>query len=523
VKSRMSFSNASELLLLKAGNVWGSVKTPKNHSIGRYDIEKVNVLRLHLSSRRFVLFFCLTAVILSITQIVGAILLQEVPIVRDETDAYPNIMEEEASVFTFASPKGFKRLHFQITANGGTADGRLSEYCSGTSCRIPLIFGGNQTLAIVDGNKTISEENIESGPNRFHCINGGWERRICRFRDICFDNDNLTFVSPYRITSTVPFIVLGARPPPYDRKRDRQYFLKVNVSKHPPERITHDETTFYVSPYYNVQMMWHLFFDFILPLFHTTTIFGLNGKFPGIIIPKHADIPHSDVLNAFAGSFGKVKNGHCYRDLIVGMSKVKDTETGKDYEFPKNFTHLLYPLIMKYFKIKEIRPIKPLILFIGRRTSKRTIVNFEAVLDHLRAETSLAEFDVQPIFFEDMPMKMQIEAAHNATIMIGVHGSGLAHVAWMRPGTVLIEVFPHHFDCRDWYEKGSAVSGVKYLKYLSSESESANPGNAARRCWKQENGCVGDCLDALRDQDIMLNLTEFVRFVKAAAEDLGLK
>jgi hypothetical protein len=268
--------------------------------------------------------------------------------------------------------------------------------------------------------------------------------------------------------------------------------------------------------------MWHLLFDFVLPLFHTTTLFALNGKFPAIIIPKHAEVPHSEVLNAFSGSFGKVKNGHCYRDLIVGMSKVKDTDTGKNYEFPKNFTYLLYPFIMKYFKLKEIRPEKPVILFIGRKTQKRSIVNFEAVVNYLKTEPSLGKFDVKPVFFEDMPMKMQIEAAHNATVMIGVHGSGLAHLAWMRPSTALIEIFPHHFDCRDWYEKGSAVSGLKYFKYLSSEGESANAGKAVRDCWKMENGCDGDCLDRLRDQDIMLNMTEFAKVVNIAVDSLEL-
>jgi hypothetical protein len=260
-------------------------------------------------------------------------------------------------------------------------------------------------------------------------------------------------------------------------------------------------------------MLWHLLFDFALPLFHTIQLFG-EVK-PALVIPHDADHPRSEIVKAFTKSVGRLKDGHCYRDLVAGISKVKDAQNGTAYEFPKNFTHLLHPLILKQFGIRGENPQKPVALVIGRRTRNRIVTNFDELIVMLKSE--FPRFEVKPIFFEDLPMSKQVEAAHHATIMIGVHGSGLAHVAWMRPGTTLIEIFPYRFDCRDWYEKATVVSGVSYLKYVpTSGAESPDASPAVQGCWEKANGCDGDCLDRLRDQNILLNLTVFSSLVRAA-------
>jgi hypothetical protein len=266
-----------------------------------------------------------------------------------------------------------------------------------------------------------------------------------------------------------------------------------------------------------MHMLWHLLFDFALPLFHTIQLFGADR--PSVVIPHDADFPNSEIVKSFTRSVGRLKNNECYRDLVVGISKVKDAENGTAYEFPKNFTHLLHPLILKHFQITVEMPERPIILVIGRRTAGRVVTNVNETIEMLT--TVAPGFAVKTIFFETLPMAKQIEAAHMATIVIGVHGSGLAHVAWMRPGTAMIEIFPYHFDCRDWYEKATVVSGVTYFKYVpASEDESPNASQAVRQCWKQANGCDGDCLDRLRDQNILLNLSVFKEIVAKAVESV---
>ena len=372
-------------------------------------------------------------------------------------------------VFSFELPNevAARFLTFQIDANGGTASGSLDGYCRKQHCSLPLVFGGAQVLTVLHSARAVTRYNIQSGENRFYCINGEWERRICRFRDICFDGTDLTFVSPYAIQTTVPFLVLGGRPPPYDKKRDRINSLRVNVSKSytiPSDRVVHDETTIYASPYYNSGMLWHLFFDFTLPLFYTTTMFEpIGGKPMSVILPKSSESFNKDVIRSFAPSVQRHGLNHCYRDLIVGIDKVKDAATGTTYEFRKNITYKLMPKLLAHLQIDPRLPARPEILFVARKTKHRAFANFDEAVTALT--NAFPDYTVKPAHLEDLPMRDQIEAAYKSTLFIGMHGSGLSHLAWMRSTAALVEIMPYKFTCRDWYERATAVSGVQYFKY----------------------------------------------------------
>ena len=124
------------------------------------------------------------------------------------------------------------------------------------------------------------------------------------------------------------------------------------------------------------------------------------------------------------------------------------------------------------------------------------------------ARTTIQE---KRIFYEEHDMAYQIEHTYRSSIMIGIHGSGLSHVAWMRPNTTMIEILPYKFNCRDWYERTCNVSGVNYFKYIPlDKEESPNPSYEAIKCWNASNGCEGYCLDALRDQNIKANKTVLI-------------
>lgn len=430
------------------------------------------------------------------------------------------MVEPREGEFVFEVPHVNKHsLSFRIEANGGRAHGSLAGYCKRGHCALPLVFGGPQVLSVFHKTRIIARYTIEAGQNRFYCINGGWERRICRFRDICFDGTNLTFVSPYpiEINTSVPFLVLGGRPPPYDKKADRIRMINVNVSKQtiPNGRIIHEETTFYASPYHNSHMLWHLLFDFVLPLFHTTTIFNISSESPvSVIMPKSSPSVRKEVLKSFASSVGRLILNHCYRDLIVGISKVRDVETGTLYEFPPNITKELLPRLFEYLNITFDLPTRPEIVFVGRRTSKRVIVNFEEVTNAIIE--AFPGYRVRPLYLEDMQMRDQIEAAYKSTLFIGVHGSGLSHLAWMRPDAALIEVAPYNFTCCDWYKRATAVSGVQYFRYSPAfPNGTVSPTAKQIECWSATPACQPDCVDPLKDQNIVLDVPHFTQFLKS--------
>ena len=42
--------------------------------------------------------------------------------------------------------------------------------------------------------------------------------------------------------------------------------------------------------------------------------------------------------------------------------------------------------------------------------------------------------------FSSLTVPEQVEAARNACVVLGAHGAGLSHVAFMEPGTYLVEL-----------------------------------------------------------------------------------
>ncbi|KAJ9116174.1 hypothetical protein QFC20_000854 [Naganishia adeliensis] len=68
---------------------------------------------------------------------------------------------------------------------------------------------------------------------------------------------------------------------------------------------------------------------------------------------------------------------------------------------------------------------------------------------------------VDVVKFEHLNAKEQIEAVYDADIIIGVHGNGLTHIVWAKPGATVIEAFPVGTFIRD-YELLSYALDHKY-------------------------------------------------------------
>lgn len=421
----------------------------------------------------------------------------------------------KTSFFNFSYPKGFGNYSFSISTDYATADGNLNSFCYSSQCKIPIIFGGLQYISIYNNSYQIMNFSVEENYNfRLNCDNSSWERRICQFRNVCILNETITFFAPYQIYYNIsnPFLVLGGRPPPYDRKKDRIRKINFQIgSTYPPNCNIYHHITHLASTYYNMHMLWHSIFDFLLPLFHTTLKYNSVKQQPLLILPKNSDWSNTEYAKFFVRGIKPIQNNICYEELIVGISKVKD-EIG-NYDFPKNFTYKLMPYIWKYYGKKPSIPKNHVITFINRKNS-RSIINLNELI--FIAKNFSKGSTVQSVVFEDMPMQQQIITAYQSDIIIGVHGSGLSHLAWMRPSSSILEIFPYKFNCRDWYQKASYVSGIKYFKYYpQSSDESPNPSPSAKRCWNLPHECSRSCLDPLRDQNIKVNETAFRSLLSA--------
>jgi glycoprotein 2-beta-D-xylosyltransferase len=77
----------------------------------------------------------------------------------------------------------------------------------------------------------------------------------------------------------------------------------------------------------------------------------------------------------------------------------------------------------------------------GGRRVQRMWTNEDEVLDKMRADYGDLCV-VQSFDFADLPMQEQMRLMLTSDVVIGMHGAGMVNVAWTRPGTLVVEIFP---------------------------------------------------------------------------------
>ena len=103
------------------------------------------------------------------------------------------------------------------------------------------------------------------------------------------------------------------------------------------------------------------------------------------------------------------------------------------------------------------------VLFIDRpyipKKSRRSIMNRDEVFNKFSV---LPDFEM--VVMEALPLDEQMRKAASAKILVGVHGAGLTHALFMRPGTHVIEIMPHHFSYGAFKDLAESM-GVHYHEF----------------------------------------------------------
>ena len=74
----------------------------------------------------------------------------------------------------------------------------------------------------------------------------------------------------------------------------------------------------------------------------------------------------------------------------------------------------------------------------------------------------------KPVVYENLDFENQISLSMGAKTMIGMHGAGLVHALWLKPGSTLIEIFPKNK--RRWgYRNIANMLGLQYVEYRGGE------------------------------------------------------
>ena len=101
----------------------------------------------------------------------------------------------------------------------------------------------------------------------------------------------------------------------------------------------------------------------------------------------------------------------------------------------------------------------------------------------------------------------------------------MANILWLKPGSVVVEILPKEFDCRDWYSKSAIAAGVNYFPYYADSVNESVDGNVeeAAKCMSNRKKCLSKkCIDVLRDRNVNLDIDRFQNELKKYLNSINL-
>ena len=101
------------------------------------------------------------------------------------------------------------------------------------------------------------------------------------------------------------------------------------------------------------------------------------------------------------------------------------------------------------------------------RNKKDNVRNFERVLDNEaelagKIRGNFTNSTVKVVHLESLDLCEQVAYAHNADIYMGVHGSGLVHLWWIRDDALVYEMEPHYEIANPTFRMLARLAGRNY-------------------------------------------------------------
>jgi hypothetical protein len=292
--------------------------------------------------------------------------------------------------------------------------------------------------------------------------------------------------------------------------------------------------------YHNSHMLWHVMFDFVIPLHYFLRVhhFGTSSSrkiyLRSLGLGGFADLAKILSQSPIISLDGRIERT-VFLNAVIGVEKYEPNNridrVGDDmitftYHYNRSMAISLRDSVLGNLGINGTLGPNPLVLVV-KRNDTRDLANLEELENHLSSSCPFC--DVREIVLQSLPLPAQISLVASAEVLIGRHGSGLVHALWLPEGAHLIEILPFGYSCRNWYQIAAEVAGVVYHSVMNEAPSVFNhsllPGaEYAELCWNDPTLCTSSaCHDFLRDQKTVLNLSIFDRQWVRVVESLRAK
>lgn len=158
--------------------------------------------------------------------------------------------------------------------------------------------------------------------------------------------------------------------------------------------------------------------------------------------------------------------------------------------------------ILDFYEIQDaVDDRRTLNLAFINRTGKRRLVNQEKYLKRIKSE--LPDVYIQVAEFEDIPFKEQLEMIRGTNMLVGVHGAGLTHGMFLRPGSAMVEIMPPDLNHKGFHNLAKQMGHQYFTKHAAEHNESTE----GEQGWQYG--------------DVYIEEDRFVDLIRAAARSMS--
>lgn len=403
----------------------------------------------------------------------------------------------------------------EIDSDLFTANFSMKTFCNWKICSLPLLYPFNNITFKRKGKvvETIPKKWNKDTPIK--CSGNSPDNRICTFRDITYNGEKFVINSPYRLHFKEDILNLGSYDVRFDRT-ENTHFSNFSSSYYISSRYI-PEHSYLMTVSKKEHMVWHQYFDFLLPAYLTMDIDNEFDRNSRILIPPYVK-QYTPLIQALSKhNVTYLKPQMSFKSLTLGMFK----NTVKEFvgpfpklSFPPKSALKLRKLVLKYFNIKPKSNEECSVILISRKGQSRTFKDEGEVFNTVKK--AIPKCKVSLLHFEDMEIKEQVREVANSQALIGIYGSGLSNLLWLPPKAKLINILPYHLKCWDWMSKGAITNDIEYYTYITSPNETIPPDTEEyKECMKLDDPCMDiKCEKPLISENFNLNLANLETFLK---------
>ncbi|KAG1666830.1 Protein O-linked-mannose beta-1,4-N-acetylglucosaminyltransferase 2 [Nymphon striatum] len=373
-----------------------------------------------------------------------------------------------------------------------------------------------------------SHWNLDHGSS-VNCIGTNNNNRKCYFRNICFHPNSSKYLFLHGTKTTIQGFHPNDRNNPAlvdlssVSDHNLQYFHYTDILAEAVNKDNLGKILFYEDPKllfnrFNPDNLMHVFHDDLLPLYFTMlrecrgNVENCINK-PGMIFnERRTPGEYHFLYQMITESQTFVQDLshdylHCFKSVIVGLDK---HPTWYQYGFktpqgplnknikPTGYEIRLFTNFVQHKLEISLKKSSDFILIICRKSNRR-ILNVGELSESIKV---ILNKEVYIVSIEDLGVLEVLKLVCEASILISVHGSALILSLFLRPWSIIIEVFPYGIRA-EHYTPYKTLANIKNMNLLYYSWENIHRNKTVTHPnWPKEFGGLQHLPNSVKDKII---------------------